>query len=450
MKKIYFAVFLIYTTAVQAQLISVDKALVIVDENVILFSELHQRINDITESVAQSGQQLPPIETLSKLVLDRLIDERLQLNLSVRMGVELDQQQIEDAVATVAQQKGVTVEEFYQSAEQNGMPRQRLQRQMADELVINEVQQYFVNERISITEAEVNRFLASKEGQFWKEPDLQLSQIVLPADAESLKTMEQVLEKLLQNQDFNSLAITYSKGPTALRGGVIGWRKALQFPEEIAKEINKLEVGQHSNIIQTSNAIFLFKLFDKKKSVQKQTVEQTKARHILIRPTEIRTEEQAHNLVTTIATKIESLDDFILMARKYSDDYSNSMQGGDLDWVYPGQMVPDFEQEMKTTKIGVVSNPVRTDFGWHILWVESVREIDVSENIIKNQAMQLLRSRRFDEESKLWLQEIRNDAYIEHISQSTVEQAEEPPEKPKKKERSKKNRDTFNFDNRRQ
>ena len=415
MKNILTGLLLTLSLTATAQLAIVDNIVAVVDDNVVLYSEIKQRIDDIEKTIKSTGQELPPKKYLLDLVLDRLIDERLQLNLAIRMGVELTDEAIEQAVKNLALQQGMSTDSFYQNAIASGMDKNRLKQQVANELIINEVQKYFVNQRIIITEAEVTRFLASKEGQFWKQPDLNLAQIVLPKTNETVKTMDTILRKLSQNEDFANLAIAHSKGPTALRGGVIGWRKALQFPDEIKQAIEYLEPGQYTNVITSGDALFIYKVYDKRESAKQQTVQQQKVRHILLTSSAIRDSEQTYNLIKLLADKIENLEDFKKTARKYSEDYSNSLQGGDLDWVYPGQMVVEFEQTMNGANLNQVAGPVQTQFGWHLLWVEARRDVDVSDKIIQGQAMQLLRSRRFEEELKLWQQELRNDSYIEYI-----------------------------------
>jgi len=407
----------------ESQLQVVDRVVVIVDDNIVLYSEIANRITGIQQNLQRNGQQSPPVNQLLELVTEQLIDERLQLNLAKRVGMELTNSDIIMAVEKYASEQGLTASQLYANARnQMGLTRKQVQTQITNELIINEIKNYFVNDRIIISEDEVNRFLQSKEGQFWKMPDLLLSQIAIAASgAEAADKVQQVYNKIQNGEDFAAIAVTYSEGATALQGGNIGWRKAVQFPEPISDAISTLAKGETSAIIEFNGAYFIYKVNDIRESQQQRTVIQRKARHILIQPNEIRSEKQARTLIQSLANRIKTIEDFENVARNFSEDYSNAMQGGDLDWVSPGQMVQPFEQALFEADFNELTTPVQTEFGWHLIWVEDEKEVDVSDIVIQNQALQLLRSRQFDEESKLWLQELRDNAYIQYVAKENAE-----------------------------
>ncbi len=413
-----------------AQLKILDGIVAVVDDNVVLYSELVKRVDDILKRLKNADQPLPPREMLNQQVLERLISDRVQLNRAERMGVEIPIEDINRSFERLAKSRNLTTNQYAAALESQGFSIADIRHQLEREIILSQVQQLHVNRRINITDSEIDNFLQSGEGQFWRKPDFFVGHIVFPLgddeqNSKSYADIDEVLEQIRNGEDFRSLAIRYSKGPTALEGGDIGWRKVAEFPIEIAEAIGDLDVGDVSVPVQSGGGVHIMKVYNMRDNQTEMMIEQNKTRHILIPTNEIRDDDDAQSLAQSLADRVRAGEAFDELAKVYSEDYSSALQGGDLGWVLPGQMVPEFEQATKQAKINEVSAPFRSKFGWHILLVEERKEVDMRENVIRNQAVNLLRSRRYDEELQLWIQELRDDAFVEIMLNSAQEEEEE-------------------------
>jgi peptidyl-prolyl cis-trans isomerase SurA len=282
------------------------------------------------------------------------------------------------------------------------------------------LQQGVVNGRIKITEQDVNNFLASSDGKYATSPDYHIGHILISvsssADAETIAAAEkkaaEVYKKLQAGEDFAQLAISYSNDQAALDGGDIGWRKLAQLPELFGNQIADLDVGKVTKPFRSGAGFHILKNLEQRGGGE-QLVEQTHARHILIKTSEIMDDTQAREKLLSLKARIEKGEDFAKLARENSEDTGSMLSGGDLGWSMPGMFVPAFEEAMANTPIGQISRPFKSQFGWHILQVQERRKEDMSDQMKRNQASNMLRSRRFDEEFQLWLTQIREDAYVE-------------------------------------
>ena len=413
-------VFGILISNAYSQIAKVDKVIAIVDDDVVLSSELDSRVNSIKARFVDKPEQLPPEEVLRKQVLDRLISENIQIQLAQRGGIYISDEQVNQSFAQLAEGQGLNPNQLLQELNRQGESVTSVMRDLRRELTLQQVQQAQVNRRIYVSDAEVDNFLKSAEGQFWQKPSLNLRHIQFtlasnagPSEvATAANLAETVSEKLGNGEDFASMAVQYSNGPTALDGGAIGWRRSIEFPPEISEALGDAEKGMITPPIRSSGGIHIFQVVDIRGGTQIEMVQQTKTRHILIQPNQIRDMDEAREIVIDLRERIQAGESFEELAKEYSEDISNSLKGGDLDWVLPGQMVPPFEAMMNETEVGTVSEPVETRFGWHILQVDERREVDMSSNIMRNQARNVLRSQRYPEELDLWTREIRSDAFV--------------------------------------
>jgi len=274
-----------------------------------------------------------------------------------------------------------------------------------------------VNRRINVSQAEIDGFLASQEGKFWASPDYLLGHILVPVGStNSVAAAEEIADKLqqelLDGADFRNIAVANSSGQNALNGGDMGWRKVAQLPTLFAEVVPTLSAGDVSSPFKSPAGFHILKLYEQRGGGE-QLVDQAKVRHILIKPSEILTNDEAHAKLLGVRQKIIDGADFAEQAKEYSEDIGSMLSGGDLGWSLPGQFVPEFESMMGQIEIGEVSVPFRSQFGWHILQVQERRSEDMSENMMRNQASNLLRKRRFEEELQVWLQEIRDEAFVE-------------------------------------
>jgi peptidyl-prolyl cis-trans isomerase SurA len=407
--------------ATQAQEQHLDGIAAIVDDSIVLESQLNQRLQAIKQRFAGSSGQLPSDEVLREQLLDRLILEELQLQMASRGGIRISEAELTDAIQRVAASNGMTGDDFINSLAAQGENVNQIVLEIRNEMILQQLQQIQVSQRIFISEAEVTNFLNSEEGRFWTAPDYNLQHILLPLTANASpqvvqaaqQSVNEIQQALDQGADFSTLAVQYSGAPNALEGGNLGWRKAAEFPSEIADQLNASSAGDITRAIRSAGGIHIFKVNEVRRAEDMTMVQQTKSRHILLSPNEIRSEEETRQLADEIYDRLAEGENFEELAETYSEDISNALRGGDLGWAAPGQFVPEFEQTMNATAIGELGGPVRSQFGWHIIRVDDRRQIDMTDDLMRQQARNLLASQRFDEELDLWLRELKSDAFIE-------------------------------------
>jgi len=295
-----------------------------------------------------------------------------------------------------------------------------LRNQIRRDLLLQKVQQNNVNRRISVTDLEVQNYLNSELAKGNDNTELLLNNILValpsPASPEEIQAAEkraaELLQRLKAGTSFTDLAVSASDAPNALSGGDLGWRKLAELPTNIALAANKLDAGQYSQPIRTPSGFNILYLRDRR-GAQQTLVEQSLTRHILIRPTEIRSVEQAKAFAEEIYQRLQEGIPFDELARRYSDDAASGSLGGSLGWVQPGQMVPEFEQRMMSLAVGEISQPFESRFGWHIVEVQERRTEDFSTEMRENTARNEIRKRKASEELENWLRELRSEAYVD-------------------------------------
>ena len=404
----------------QAQ--ELDRIVAIVDSGIVTKSQLDERVEAIRDRFADDPAQLPPLDVLREQVLDRLIIEELQLQMASRGGIRISDQEIDQAFAELAISNGMEPNAFLEELTRSGSSSvTKVIRDLQNELTIQRLQQIQVPQRIRITNAEIDSFLESAEGRIWTAPELLLQHIFLElpstAGPEQVNLVEETAERVIREfnsgSDFGNLATQYSSSTTALDGGQIGWRRAIEFAPEIGDPLEEVNPGDLVGPIRGAGGIHLFYVNDKRGADDEAMIQQTETRHILIRPNEIRSEEEARELIELIAERLEEGEGFEELARIYSDDVANALDGGYLGWVLPGQMVPEFEAATDLTEVGEVSEPILTSFGWHVLKVDARRDVDMSDQLLRQQASNLIGDQRFEEETDLWVRELRSEAFIQ-------------------------------------
>lgn len=403
-----------------AQTVMLDRVVAIVDDDLVLESELKDRTASVAERLQAQYGQLPPDDVLQAQILEQLVLERVQLQLAKRYDIVPSEQEIDQAIGRIVQSNQITEEQLIADLRQQGMSMAQLRKQIATDLTINQLQQGVVNNRIRVTDQEVDNFLASTDGKFATSPDFRLGHILISVSGSADPAMisaaekeaEDIYQKLQQGADFTQMAISHSNDQSALQGGDIGWRKLAQLPELFSKQLVDLKIGEVSKPFRSGAGFHLIKNIEQRGGGE-QLVEQTLARHILIKTSEIVDDEQARAKLIELKTRIEQGDDFGKLARENSEDTGSMLSGGDLGWSMPGMFVAAFEETMKNTAVGAISEPFKSQFGWHILQVQERRNEDMSAQMKRNQAANLIRSRRFDEEFQLWLTQIREEAYVE-------------------------------------
>jgi peptidyl-prolyl cis-trans isomerase SurA len=399
---------------------SLDSIVAIVDDDIILQSELQRRDQVIRQQLSERNTQLPDAATFSQQVLDKLILDRIQINKAKENGIQVGDDELNRTLERIASSNGMDLAQFKQQLELEGQTYLEVREQIRSELIINRVQQRLVNQRINISEQEIDNYLSSNQGRAQAEPQLLLRHIMIPlpsgaTDQQLLQSRQQadeVHQQLLDGADFTATAIAVSKAPNALEGGELGWRKPSDLPEELTDALLALEPGQFTEPMRLGSGFHILKL-EQRKGGKQQLIEQAQVRHILIKPNQIRNEEDSENLIDHLYRRIQAGEDFAALAKQFSDDPGSGSNGGDLGWVMSGQMVPEFEQTMHATATGALSAPFQTQFGWHILQVTERRQQDFGEQILRNEAREAIRKRKFGESLSNWLAEIKAQAYIE-------------------------------------
>jgi peptidyl-prolyl cis-trans isomerase SurA len=409
-----------FSSAVLAEVVLLERVAAIVDDNIVLQSELEQRTANIYRQIQQSGTEPPAVEIVKKQVLERLILERLQLNIGDKVGVRIADQEIDQTIARIAASNNISVEDYIAQIHASGETMVKIRQEIANEMIIMQVQQGSVMRGIEISEQELNNFLNSEEGKLVTSPDVLIGQILLSApstatvdELESIKNkLSEITQQLAEGADFKQLAIANSDDQSALEGGDLGWRKLAQLPLLFSETLENLELGQVSEPIRSGAGFHLLKLYERKGGGE-QLIEQHFARHILLTPNQIRDEQQTVELLEDIRAQIIEGADFSKLAKQHSKDPGSALKGGSLGWSTPGLFVPEFEQTMGSIALNEISAPFQSQFGWHILQVTERRMQDFSDDILRNRADNLLRQRKYSEELQVWQQKLRDEAYIE-------------------------------------
>jgi peptidyl-prolyl cis-trans isomerase SurA len=403
-----------------AQIELLDKVIAVVDDDVVLQSELDQRLIAVYAQIQKAGTQAPPQDILIQQVLDRLISERLQLNIAYSAGVRISDEEVNQTIGRIVQNGKMTMDQYVEQIHAQGSTIASIREDIRDELTIVRVQQGRVMRRIRISEQELDNFLSSEEGRFLTSPDVNVGQILLPvptgsssAETEAiLARANDLIAQINAGTDFRQVAIANSADQSALQGGDLGWRKMAQLPGIFIQAVEKLDLGQISGPIRSAAGFHLLKLYERRGGGER-LVEQHFARHILIKPNQIRDEETTVGQLAELRNRVLEGEDFGALSKEFSEDPGSALKGGELGWSTPGMFVPEFEQTMNSIAIDEVSEPFRSQFGWHILQVTERRKQDFSDNILRNGAENMLRQRKFEEELQVWLQEIRDEAFIE-------------------------------------
>jgi peptidyl-prolyl cis-trans isomerase SurA len=406
------------SSVLSAAPVTLDRVTAIVDDSVIMESELKARIASVQNQ--NKGKPLPPESVLRAQVLERLILESIQLQMADRGGIKISDQQLTDTLNRIAKQNRMTLEQFRDALAADGLSYRDAVEQIRTEMRISRVQKFQVNNRIQISPQDVDYFLASKAGQLASEAEYRIGHILVsvPSQAspseinQAREKAQRLVKEIRAGKDFAQQAIANSNGRNALKGGDLGWRKEAQLPSLFADVAPNLQVGEISEPLKSASGFHIIKVTDKRggSSVM---VTQTKVRHILVMPNEIRSEADAKARIDQVYNKIMNGEDFAELAKEYSDDPGSGSAGGDLGWVNPGDMVPKFDQTMQDTQPGGLSKPFKSKFGWHILQVEDRKDTDLGEQVQRNQVRQMLQARRFDEELPIWLRKIRSEAYVD-------------------------------------
>jgi peptidyl-prolyl cis-trans isomerase SurA len=398
----------------------VDRIVAVVNNEVITLKELQERMALAERQLKQQNVQLPPRDVLERQVLERMIVDQVQLQFAKETSLRIDDAQLERALANIAQSNRMSVAEFRAALERDGIPWSKFREDIRQEMTIVRLREREVDSRVTVSEGEVDNFLASAESKGGNE-EFNLSHILLrtpeQASPEQLALVraraEEIVAQLRQGRDFAQLAAAYSDAPDALGGGNLGWRSPDRLPALFAEAVAKMQPGEVGPILRSPAGFHILKLNQRRGgALSSQPVQQTHARHILIKTSELVSEVEARRRLVALKERLDNGADFAELARLHSNDLS-AAKGGDLGWLSPGDTVPDFERAMNELKPGQVSEPVRSPFGWHLIQVLE-RRMDVSPERQRQVARQILRERKAEEAYQDWLRQMRDRAYVEY------------------------------------
>lgn len=391
-----------------------DRVIAIVEDDVVLASELQGAIARAVSVLRANDRELPPPAQLEREVFDRLVLENLQLQLAERAGVRIPDSELNEAMQRVAAQNNMSLEQFSRALSEDGISYAAAREQIRKEMTLQRVQQANVSQRIQISDQEIENFLGSPDGRQMLSPQFQVQHLLVEVGAEqSGSDAEQVARELAE-------ALRRGQAPSALEGqrsgftvsgGNLGWQRPDEMPGLFADVVPDMEKGQVSQPLRSPSGFHVVKVADVRGKGE--VIQQTRASHILLKPSAIRDDEETRALAAQLRERALKGEDFAELARRYSEDIGSAMEGGDLGWTSPGQLVGPFQQAMEDTAEDTISQPFQTRFGWHIVRVEDRRNQDVTDELRRNMARNYLHQRKFQDELQAWLEKLRDDAYVD-------------------------------------
>ena len=396
---------------------SSDEVVAVVDNSVILKSDLEQGIAELKHQLETQKKQLPPEQYLQQQALDQLIIRQAQLEQVKRYNIKPNERELNEAVLKVAGQSGSKSLEAFQQKLDGIAPGtyESLRNRIAEDLAINRLRQQVVMSRIKISDQDVENFLKTPQGQAALGNQAHVIHIRVSGDDQAAleKTAKLVKAELNNNNDVKAIDQKFTTKTIKVEGADMGFRSLSDIPAELATRVSTLQEGQTTDLIPVRDGIHVLKLIERKGGAQKAIVSQYQTRHILIQPSEVVSPENAKQQIDSIYNRLKAGEDFAVLASTFSNDPGSARDGGSLGWVNPGVMVPEFEAQMKNTAVGQISAPFQTQFGWHILQVTDMRQQDMTREYQQRMARQILGERQFDAELDSWLREIRSNAFVE-------------------------------------
>ena len=399
-----------------------DRIIAVVNEDVILLSELDDFLRKIIQQLRAKSTRLPSLEVLQRQALERMIIRRLQLQLAAQTGVRVDDDTLNKAIRRIAKQNQMSIDELRSALTQDGVAYTEFRQQIREEIILARLKQRQIDNKVRVSEQEINDYISQQAMKLTTDVQYNYSHILiaLPEAAspeqisEKRTTAEAIHTRLIAGEDFAELAVSSSDGRKALEGGAQGWNSVDQIPSLFANILPGMQAGETSDIIQSFSGFHIINLNELRGANERHTVEQTLARHILIRTSEVVSDQEVKLRLEQLKLRAEGGADFATLARANSDDTLSAREGGNLGWVSPGDMVPLFEQKMNTTATNQISEPFQTQFGWHIIQVLDRQTRDNTEQHLKNNARKILRNRKIQELTEQWLRRMRDEAYIEY------------------------------------
>jgi len=405
----------------QQQVAVIDSVVAVVNDDVITRYELNDRSREVVRQLQKQGTPLPASGVLERQLLERMINDMLQMQFARENGVRVDDTQLDQAIMRIAQQNNFsTLAEFRAKLEADAVDFKKFREEIRSEIISTRLREREVESKLVISDTEVDNYLANKAKMGGAEEEFRLAHIlvVVPEQASAEKIQaareraELALSQLKGGADFAQVAAGSSDAKDALKGGDLGWRASDSIPSLFMNELYNLKPGQTTAVLRSPSGFHILKLVEKRSGRAAVVITQTHARHILIKTSEIVSEKEAKNRLMEIKKRIEDGADFAEQAKRYSQDGS-AQQGGDLDWLSPGQTVPEFEEAMNKLQPNMIA-VVQTQFGWHLIQVLERRSTDISEQQRRQQARVAIGTFKSDEQYQDWLRQLRDRAFIEY------------------------------------
>ncbi|MEQ9941338.1 peptidylprolyl isomerase SurA [Pectobacterium aroidearum] len=406
----------------------VDKVAAVVDNSVVLESDVNSLLQSVKLNAQQAGQQLPDDATLRHQITDRLIMDNIILQMAQKMGIQVTDEQLEQAITNIAAQNRMSLDQLKSQLAYEGLNYNTYRSQIRKEMLISEVRNNEVRRRVTVLPQEVDTLAKQIANQTGENDELNLSHILIPLpenptqqqvdEAENLATS--LVKQISEGADFGKLAITYSADSQALKGGQMGWGKLQEIPTLFAERLTQAQKGQVVGPIRSGVGFHILKVNDIRGGNKSVSVTETHARHILIKPSVVMSDSQAQAKLADVAQQIKNgSTDFAAQAKLLSQDPGSANQGGDLGWASPDMYDPAFRDALLKLKKGEISQPIHSSFGWHLIQLLDTRQVDKTDAAQKEQAYRMIFNRKFAEEAQTWMQEQRASAYVKVINGAT-------------------------------
>lgn len=400
-----------------------DGVAAIVNEGVVLKSQLMQQTAMIIKRARESDppMQLPPANVLREQLLERLIITEIQLQRAAMIGLQVSDQYLNESIAQIAASNNVRFEDMPALLAQEGVNYAAFREEMRDEITLEQLRRIDVGQRINVSPREIQQCIADLEGNVAVNSDYNLSHILISMSEsataaqidEAKSKADEVYAQLIDGADFSEMAIRYSDAQTALDGGALGWLKGDQLPTLYTDIVAAMEAGDVSEPLRSASSFHIVKVNDLRSAIQRSEIEQVLVRHILVTPNEIIDDETAKQQLEDALEKLADGEDFGELAKLMSDDPGSANNGGEMDWSGPGTFVPEFEEVVDASEIGEISDPFRSRFGWHVVEVMDRRVYDNTEDLKQSNCDLRIRNGKMEEETQLWIQRLRDEAYVE-------------------------------------
>lgn len=395
-----------------------ERIVAVVNDDIVLASEFEAELAAVRSQLRQRNVRMPPEDELRRQVLERLVMQTLQLNVAERNGVTVDDATIDAAVRRVAARNNMSLSRFRDALAGEGLTMAEFRERLRRDIILSRLRQREMQRRVNVTDQEIDQFLAQNRDE---DTEYRLAQILVSvpeaasadAIAEARAEAEAVVEALESGEDFATVAAAHSDARNALEGGDLGWRTAARVPAPVADRVGRMSPGDITPVLRSPSGFHIFRLVDRRSSEQR-LITQARVRHILIETNDVVTDTDARLRLESLRERIEGGADFADLARANSDDAASASAGGELGWIDPGATPPQFEEVISSLAPGELSEPFRTGSGWHLVQVLERRERDVTEAIARNEAAEAIRQRKEEEQTELWLRELREEAYVEY------------------------------------